>query len=254
MADFLRLPLSKSILSDTETSMNTGYANPYTVADAAPSERAAFIRSTYMHLGIAILAFIGVTAFLLGQSWTPALVSKMSGMGWLVVLGAFMAVSWIADRFARSETSKGVQYLGLFIFVIAEAFIFLPLLFIAANFAADGQVILKAGITTGFIFGGLTFAAFATRKDFSFLRSFLMVGGFVALGIIVVSIIFGFNLGTIFAGAMAIFASVSILYNTSNIIHHYRPDQSVSAALGLFASVALLFFYILRIFLAFGRD
>ncbi len=92
--------------------MNTGYANPYTVADAAPSERAAFIRSTYMHLGLAILAFIGVTAFLLGQSWTPALVSKMSGMGWLVVLGAFMAVSWISDRFARSGPGDAVAHRG----------------------------------------------------------------------------------------------------------------------------------------------
>jgi FtsH-binding integral membrane protein len=77
-----------------------------------------------------------------------------------------------------------------------------------------------------------------------------MVGGFVALGIIVVSMIFGFNLGTIFAGAMALFASVAILYNTSNIIHHYRTDQYVSAALSLFASVALLFWYILRIFMS----
>lgn len=235
--------------------MNTGYANPYTVADAAPTERAAFIRSTYLHLGLAILAFIGVEWFLLQQSWAPALVGKMTGgMGWLLVLGAFMGVSFIADRFAQSETSKGMQYFGLILFVVAEAVIFLPLLFIAANFAADPLVIAKAGATTACVFGGLTFAAFVTRKDFSFLRSFLMVGGFVALGIIVVSIIFGFNLGTIFAGAMAIFASVSILYNTSNIIHHYRTDQAVAASLSLFASVALLFWYILRIFLAFSRD
>ena len=135
------------------------------------------------------------------------------------------------------------------LFVLAEAIIFMPLLYIAANYAGDSKVIMKAGITTACIFGGLTFAAFATRKDFSFLRSFLMVGGFVAMGIIVVSIIFGFNLGTIFAGAMAIFASASILYNTSNIIHHYRTDQYVAASLSLFSSVALLFWYILRIFM-----
>ena len=117
----------------------------------------------------------------------------------------------------------------------------------AMVYSNDGQVILKAGVTTGFVFGGITFAAFATGKDFSFLRGFLMVGGFVAMGIIIVSIIFGFNLGTIFAGAMALFAAVSILYNTSNIIHHYRTDQYVSASLSLFASVALLFWYVLRL-------
>tara|TARA_R110000850_G_scaffold22504_27_gene66685 strand:+ start:695 stop:1396 length:702 start_codon:yes stop_codon:yes gene_type:complete len=233
--------------------MNTGYANPFTVAEAAPTERAAFIRKTYLHLGFAILAFIAVEAFLLAQPWAPALVAKMSGMGWLIVLGLFMGVSFLAERLAVSEASKGKQYAGLGIFIIAEAFVFLPILYFAANYAGS-DVLLKAGVTTGFIFGGLTFAAFATGKDFSFLRGFLMVGGFVALGIIVVSMIFEFNLGTIFAGAMAIFASVSILYNTSNIIHHYRTDQYVSASLSLFASVALLFWYILRIFMAFGRN
>jgi FtsH-binding integral membrane protein len=233
--------------------MNTGYANPYTVAQAAPNERAAFIRKTYLHLGFAILAFIGVEWFLLQQSWAPALIGKMTGgMGWLVVLGAFMGVSFLADRLASSDTSRGVQYAGLGLFIVAEAIIFMPLLYMAAYYAKDPGVIMKAGITTAFVFGGLTFAAFATRKDFSFLRGFLMVGGFVAIGIIVVSILFGFDLGTIFAGAMAIFASVAILYNTSNIIHHYRTDQYVSASLSLFASVALLFWYILQIFM--NRD
>tara|TARA_R110002096_G_scaffold435128_1_gene659446 strand:+ start:324 stop:1028 length:705 start_codon:yes stop_codon:yes gene_type:complete len=234
--------------------MNTGYANPYTVANAEPTERAAFIRSTYLHLGFAVLAFVGVEWFLLQQSWAPALISKMTGgMGWLVVLGAFMAISFLAERLAASEASKRVQYAGLGLFVVAEAIIFLPMLYMASVYAGDDQVILKAGVTTLFVFAGLTFAAFATGKDFSFLRGFLMVGGVVAMGIIVVSIIFGFNLGTIFAGAMALFASVAILYNTSNIIHHYRTDQYVSASLSLFASVALLFWYILRIFMAFRR-
>jgi len=234
--------------------MNTGYANPYTVAAAAPSERATFIRNTYLHLGFAILAFIAVEWFLLQQDWAVALAAKMvGGIGWLLVLGAFMGVSFLAHRLAESESSRGVQYAGLILFIIAEAIIFLPLLIIAANYS-DPTVIPKAGLTTAGIFAGLTATAFITRKDFSFLGGFLMVGGFVALGIIVVSILFGFSLGTFFAGAMAIFASVAILYNTSNIIHHHRTDQHVAASLSLFASVALLFWYILQIFLAFGRD
>ena len=231
--------------------MDSGYANPYTVASAAPTERAAFIRQTYLHLAFAILAFIGVEAFLQAQQWADLLAAKMvGGMGWLVVLGAFMAVSFIAERLAASDSSKVMQYFGLGIFILAEAIIFLPILIAAKSYANDPQVILKAGITTGFVFGGLTFAAFTTGKDFSFLQGFLRVAGFVALGIIICSLLFGFNLGTIFAGAMAIFASVAILYNTSNIIHHYRTDQYVSASLSLFASVALLFWYILRIFMS----
>ncbi len=231
--------------------MTSAYAHPASVSSAAAVERAAFIRNTYLHLGFAILAFVGVEWFLLQQSWVPALIQKMTaGFGWFVVLGAFMGVSWLAERLAVSDASRGVQYAGLLLFVVAEAVIFLPLLFLAAYHSGDPGVIVKAGVTTGFVFGGLTLTAFVTGKDFSFLRSFLIVGGFVSMGIIIVSMIFGFNLGTIFAGAMALFASVAILYNTSNLIHHYRTDQYVSAALSLFASVALLFWYILRIFLS----
>lgn len=228
------------------------YASPASVA--APEERVAFIRNTYLHLGFAILAFIAIEYVLLQQSWAPALIQKMTGgMGWLIVLGAFVGVSWIAERLAVSSVSRGLQYAGLALFVVAEAIIFLPLLYVAAFYTGDPTVIAKAGGATACVFLGLTVAAFTTGKDFSFLRSFLVVGGFVAMGVIVISILFGFTLGTFFAGAMAIFASVSILYNTSNIIHHYPTNQYVSAALSLFASVALLFWYILRIFLA-SRD
>ena len=232
--------------------MSSGYANPYTVSQAAPAERSAFIRNTYLHLGGAILAFIGLERFLLQQDWAFSLAQKMTGgFSWLIVLGAFMLVGNLASRLASSGASRSVQYGGLGLFIVAEAIIFLPLLFVAANFAG-GDVIAKAGYTTLFVFGGLTFAAFATGKDFSFLRGFLMVGGFVAMGIIIVSILFGFNLGNIFAGAMALFAAVAILYNTSNVIHHYRPDQHVAASLSLFSSVALLFWYILQLFM--NRD
>ncbi len=236
--------------------MNSSYSYASPAAVAAPSERAAFIRKTYLHLAFAILAFIGIEWVLLQQSWIDSLIGMMMGgrISWLIVLGAFMGVSWLAEVLASSNASRGVQYVGLGIFVLAEAIIFLPLLYIALMVAQDGALIMKAGACTACVFGGLTLAAFTTRKDFSFFRSFLMIGGFVAMGIIVVSLIFGFSLGTFFAGAMAIFASIAILYNTSNIIHHYETDQYVSASLSLFASVALLFWYILRIFLSFSRD
>ena len=68
-----------------------------------------------------------------------------------------------------------------------------------------------------------------------------------------VSIVFGFSLGLLFSGAMVIIASISILYNTSNVLHRYNPQQHVAAALSLFASVALLFWYILRIFMGSSR-
>ncbi|MGY8644063.1 MAG: Bax inhibitor-1/YccA family protein [Verrucomicrobiales bacterium] len=230
--------------------MSSGYANPYTVAGAVPTERAGFIRRTYGHLALAILAFVGLEYVILQQPWVESMAMKMTGgMSWLLVLGAFMVVSWIANKWAMSDTSRGMQYLGLGLFIVAEAIIFTPMLFIASKYSSP-EVIPKAALVTLFIFAGLTSAVFVTKKDFSFLRSFLVIGGFIAMGIIVCGILFGFNLGTWFAGAMAIFASVAILYSTSNVMNHYRTDQHVSAALSLFSSVALLFWYILRIFMA----
>ena len=100
------------------------------------------------------------------------------------------------------------------------------------------------------LFGVLTAVVFITRKDFSFLRTILMFGGFAAMGLIVVAIVFQFALGPIFTYAMIALACGYILYDTSNVLHHYRIGQHVAAALALFASVALLFWYILQLFMS----
>jgi FtsH-binding integral membrane protein len=222
-------------------------------ASALPANRAQFIRRTYMLLAAAIAAFIGVEAFLFASGAANAIVSIMfprggGGMGWLVVLGIFMLISYLSERWATSETSKLTQFFGLGVYVVAEAIIFVPLLFVAATASGDGTVILKAGIVSIGLFLGITATVFLTRSDFSFLAPILAIGGFAALGFIVASILFGFSLGNVFAFIMVAFAGTAILYQTSNVLHRFRTDQHVAAALVLFASVALLFWYILRIF------
>ena len=146
-----------------------------------------------------------------------------------------------------SNTSTAMQYLGLGIFVIAEAIIFVPMIFIAATYS-DVTVIPKAGIVTLGLFLGITATVFITRADFSWLGPIVAIGGFAALGFIVASIIFGFSLGSIFAFVMVAFAGTAILYNTSQVLHQYNTSQHVAAALTLFAGIALLFWYILSIF------
>lgn len=224
-----------------------------TVFHAEASERAAFIRRTYAHLAMAVLAFIAVEWMLLQLPIAGAMASAMTGWSWLIVLAVFMGVSWLAERWANSDTSPQIQYLGLGIFVVAEAVIFLPLLYVASNFSSP-DVIPTAALITGFLFTGLTATVFITRKDFSWMRSILTIGGFVALGVIVASIIFGFSLGIIFSAIMVLFASVAILYDTSQVLHHYRTNQHVAASLSLFASVALLFWYVLRIVMSLSSD
>jgi hypothetical protein len=168
-------------------------------------------------------------------------------LNWLVILGAFMLVGWIADRWAVSATSLSTQYAGLALYVAAEAFIFLPLLYIAARFTDSPDLIPAAGVLTLVVFAGLTGIVFLTRKDFSFLRGILFMSGILAFGLIVAGAVFGFNVGIWFSFAMVGLASGYVLYYTSNVLHRYRTDQHVAAALALFAAIALLFWYILRI-------
>lgn len=221
-----------------------------TVAEALPADRATFIRKTYIHLAGAIVAFIALEAYLMVSGLGLQIAQTMLGSrwGWLLVLLAFMGVSMLANWWASSQTSKTMQYLGLGLYTVAEAIIFAPLLWFAQA-KAGGGVILEAGVVSIGLFLGITAVVFLTKKDFSFLGPILMIGGFVALGAIFASIVFGFTLGTFFAFIMVAFAGASILYETSNVMHRYNTNQHVAASLSLFASVALLFWYILRIYM-----
>ena len=169
-------------------------------------------------------------------------------IGWLLVLGLFMGVSFLANKLAVSETSSALQYGGLALFIVAEAVIFVPLIMVATYYSGDSSVLLKAGITTIGLFMGITMTVFITRTDFSFLGPIISIGGFAALGFIIASAIFGFSLGSVFAFVMVAFAGTAILYETSNVLHRFNTKQHVAASLTLFASVALLFWYILTIF------
>jgi len=226
--------------------------NPFvTAAEADAADRAAFIRRTYTHLAGAIAAFVALEYVLIHSAVGGKLVNLMLGgrSSWIVVLLGFMGVSWLADKWARSDASPAMQYLGLGLYTVAQAVIFLPLLVIAMV-QSTPDVIPMAGIITGLLFVGLTATVFMTRKDFSFMRGILTVGGFVAFGVIICSIVFGFNLGLIFSGAMVLFAAGSILYTTSNVLLHYRTDQHVAASLALFSGVMLLLWYVLRILMS----
>ena len=227
--------------------MNIGsYNNPYTVAEAQPSARAAFIRNTYLHLAMAVMALVAIETVLLQIPAMREMAMKMvGGFMWLVVLGLFMFVSHIATKWAHSGSSRGTQYAGLGLYTVAQAIILMPLLMIASYKAGDNSLIVKAGMITGGLFLGLTAVTFVTKKDFSFLGSVISVGSFIALGCIVAGVVFGFSLGLFFMGAMILLMAGSILYQTSNIMHHYSTTQHVAASLALFASVATLFWYVL---------
>lgn len=145
-----------------------------------------------------------------------------------------------------------MQYAGLALYVIVEALIFVPLLMIAQAFAAQtgDAIIFPAGVSTMAIFAALTGSVMFTKRDFSWMRGVLFIGSLVALGLIAGSMIFGFGLGIIFTVAMIALAACYILYITSNVLRYYHPTQHVAAALHLFSAVALLFWYIIQLFMS----
>ena len=217
------------------------------VAQASPNDRAQFIKNTYTHLAGAVVAFIAVEFILFQVGIAGALTNFIAGnrFGWLMIIGGFSLLGWLSRSFVSEANNVNKQYVGLGVYVVGEALIFAPILYIAAIYTNDPSLIPMAAILTLMMFAGITTVAFTSGKDFSFLGNFLKIGGFIALGLIVCSVLFGFTLGLIFSAFMIVFASVAILYTTSNIIHRYGTHQYVAASLELFASVALLFYYVL---------
>lgn len=214
------------------------------------AERSTFISRTYGHLLGALALFVVIEIVLFQATSVPeAMLSFLAGGSWrwLLFLGGFMVVGMLASRTAVAATSPAAQYAALFGYVLAEALIFVPLLYVANAFAPGA--IESAALLSLVGFTGLTGVVLITRKDFSFLRGIVLYGGVVALLLIVGGIAFGLSLGTWFSVAMIALAGAAILYDTSNVLQHYPADRHVAASLALFASVALLFWYVLRLLL-----
>lgn len=224
------------------------------VAEALPETRADFIRKTYAHLLGAVMLFACIEFILFGTGAADSLMGLLgqSQWGWVIVLGVFMVVSWLAHNWAHSATSQAVQYAGLGIYVVLQAVIFCPLLYVAQLYVPDA--IPVAAIATGGIFAAITAVAFLTGKDFSFLGGALSIGAVAMIVIAIAGALFGFTLGLAFVVFGIALAGGFILYDTSNVIHHYRIGQHVAASLSLFASLALLFWYVLRFAMIFMSE
>jgi len=213
----------------------------------ATESRAEFIWKCYAHVLGAILAFAAIEAYLFNAGIAERIARPMLE-NWWMVFGAFILVSWGATHVAHRLESKTSQYAAFAVFIVAEALVFSPMLFMA-YLIEPGLVDSAAGVTL-LGSGGLIATAMITRKDFSFLRGILVWGFMLALIAIIASFIFGFQMGTWFSLAMIGFAGAAVLYDTSNIMHHYPEDRYVAASMALFASIAMMFWYILRLFMS----
>jgi FtsH-binding integral membrane protein len=252
------------------------------VATLGVSDRVAFLRKVYAHLTVALIGFAvisgGMMRFATELSWKFSSWAVNGRYTWLAVMGAFMLVGVVTDRLAKSQSSRGLQYMGLALAVVAEGVILQPMLWVLFikfgkesdfnyTMSDSGQVVIhsfvassmaikiltEAIVITLAIFVGLSATVFVTKKDFSFMRGALVIATFAALGVIIASILFGFQLGAIFSGAMILLMALYILYQTSLVMKHYPPQHYVAASLMLFSTIATLFWYVLRLLMELNR-
>jgi FtsH-binding integral membrane protein len=216
---------------------------PKSVSPADP--RARFINRTYAHLFGAIALFVAFEVALFQSGIAEDLARSMMRVPWGLILGAFLLIAWMASRLAWRIRSRAVQYSGLGLYIVAKGLIFVPLLYRAEGMA--GGLINQAAQVTLLGALGLTMVAMAVKSDFSSFRPFLYWGGAVALILIVASLLFGLHLGTWFSVGMIALSGASILYDTARVARRYRGEQYVGAALGLFASIGMMFWYVLRL-------
>jgi modulator of FtsH protease len=201
------------------------------------------LRNTYLLLG-ATLAFSAFTAYL-------ALVFNLPPMNGLLMLGVYFAL-----LFGTMKTRESAWGL-LFVFLLT-GFLGLtlgPLLNLyLTKLPHGGEVVMLALGTTAVTFLGLSAYAVTSRRDFSFMGGFLMVGLIAAFALGLVAIFFNFPvLSLAVAGMFVLLSSGVILYQTSEIIHGGETNY-IAATVTLYVSIYNLFVSLLQLFGAANDD
>ncbi len=209
--------------------------------------RTAFMGRVYARLVAGVAAFVLIELYLFTSGLAVAITEFVFSTSWLLILGGFMVVSWLANSVALRATTPGSQWGGYLLLVAANALIFAPMLVIAevqvpGTVAAAGQYSIA-----GFVI--LSVIAHRSARDFTWLGATLRWFGVLALVAIVIAVVTGSALGTWFSLAMIGFAGAAILYETQVILRETPPGRETAAAMALFSSLALLFWYVLRLFM-----
>lgn len=253
-----RLTMRNQYQTTSSSAWGAG-ASALPVSEAPAETRADFLKKTYSHLAAAVAALVALELLYFAivprdtlLSITGAVFGGFGGFGWVGILIAFAAVSYVAQKWAIEGVDSGKAYAGLTLYTIAQSLILLPLLVVATTFTGsdDGTtfgLIPTAVLVTALIVGGLTGFVFVTGANFNWLGGILAVGVLGLIGIFIGSLIFGFELGLIFIVFGVVLMSGFVLYETSNVLHTYPVGSHVAASLALFASIATLFWYVLQL-------
>lgn len=227
--------------------------NPYAeltappAAFAAASERAQFLKKVYGILFLGMLGFAGTLWATAHVPFANDLAMQVGSLiyghrwGWAIYMGTFFAGSWLVNRLAETRPINVIAYVA---WVLLLGFLIAPLVLMVSR-TNGPEIVTQASLLTALVFGGMTAIVFYTSKDFSFLRSGLLLVGWVLLGVGVVGAISGFSIGLWFSAAVVVLMAGYILYDTSTILHRLPTTMAMSGAILLFTDVVLLFKHLL---------
>ena len=239
------------------------------VAKAAPAQRAAFIRSIYLHLALALLAFLVIEAVVvqlgildmfretgLGQiaeSRRPRLRLRLgsSRIGLMALIVAFMAVpALIADSWGKSALPQALHYAGLAVYLVIDALVLAPALLMLV-WIGSPQVLPAVALMTVFLMLGALAVVWLTDSDYAPVTIIFCLSGSVMLGMVATAMVLGASAGMLLFGLMQFYAVGALVVRTSQLMDEIEPQHYAGAALSLFASMPLLlpmfFIYVIQI-------
>ncbi len=223
---------------------NSYYATPAAqVATPVSGELAASVlRNTYMLLGMSL-------AFSAAMAWY-AMSAGISFINPWLVLGVYFG----ALIFTNVTRNSAWGILGVFAITGWLGFTTGPIIGMFMQSAAGSQIVSMALASTATIFVVMSGIALVTKKDFSGLSNFLMVGLLVAFLCGIGAMIFDMPaLSLAVSGAFVLLSSMLIMWQTSAIIHGGETNY-IMATVTLFVSIYNLFMSLLHILSALGGD
>lgn len=240
-----------------------GDASGYTAAPPLPIDgvvadvRLTYVRRMYGYLMVGIGSLVAIEVLLFATGLGHAFADRIIAwdyLGWPLVLGGYTLLTWIATSFAEGPDEHGTHRIAYAMLIAAEVLLLTPVLGLAfALPELQGTVGQAAAISTlGFI--GLSGIAITSARDFTFLGSVVRWAAVVGVLLIVVALFVGFTLAAWFSVAMIAVAGGAILWETQQVLRTHYEGTEFAAAMKLFSSVTLLFWYVLRLLMAARRE
>jgi modulator of FtsH protease len=219
--------------------------NPMTAPGvAATGAVSSVVRNTYLLLSM-VMAVAAIGAF----------IGLRSGIAWSMGMWLVFMVVFIGGPFAINAAKKGDTAIWLtFAWAGLVGFLLSPLIAAYLRIPGGSTIVMNALGGTAALFIGLSAVALSTKKDFSFLTSFLMAGLIVVLIAIVAQIFLQIPLlSLVISGVAVLLMSGFILYDTSRMIHDGNANP-VYITVSLFANIVVLFSHLLNLMSFFGGD